>query len=109
MPDTPFDPLQITREEHAGGGALSYPVAGAARPAVLTWRDASDSDGAVKVVDHTFVPPEARGQGLAMKLVEAAIADARLHGHRIAPLCPYVVSAFGRHPEWNDVRAPLPR
>lgn len=109
MTDKPFDTLRLTIEDHDGGGSYSYPVEGAARPAVLTWRDASDEEGEIKVVDHTFVPPEARGQGLALKLVEAIVADARLNGFRIAPLCPYVVSAFGRHPEWEDVRAPLPR
>lgn len=100
-----FDPLLVTREVHDGGGAYSYPVAGAMRPAVLTWQDRGD----VRVVDHTFVPPEARGQGLAMRLVEAIVGDAQVEGFRIAPLCPYVVTAFGRHPEWEGVRAPLPR
>ncbi|HSG53878.1 MAG TPA: GNAT family N-acetyltransferase [Paracoccaceae bacterium] len=96
---------QIVSETTAQGGVYSAEVAGASRKAELTWQDRSG----VRVVDHTFVPPEARGRGLALKLVEAIVADARTEGFKIAPLCPYVVIAFGKHPEWADLRAPLPR
>ncbi len=99
------DPAPITSEETAHGGTYSVAVAGATRPAVLTWQNR----GGVRLVDHTFVPQEARGQGLAAKLVEAIVADARTQGFKIAPQCPYVVTAFGKHPEWADVRADLPR
>lgn len=99
------DPVTITTEETEHGGAYSVAVAGAVRPAVLTWQNR----GGVRLVDHTFVPPEARGQGLAGKLVEAIVADAKAQGFKIAPQCPYVVTAFGKHPEWADLRADLPR
>lgn len=104
--DFAFDPVRITREAHDGGGAYSYPVEGAGRPAVLTWHAGGDG---VRVVDHTFTPPEARGKGIAAGLVAAIVADARRQGFRIAPLCPYVVQAFGKNPDWADVRATLPR
>lgn len=57
------------------------------------------------VVDHTFVPPVWRGQGIAARLVEHVVDDARARGLRIRPICPYVVVAFRRHPEWADVLA----
>jgi predicted GNAT family acetyltransferase len=95
------DPANITHEESEHGGVYSVEVAGSARPAVLTWQKRGD----VRLVDHTFVPPEARGQGLAGKLVEAIVADAKAQGFKIAPQCPYVVTAFGKHPEWADLRA----
>jgi predicted GNAT family acetyltransferase len=98
----------IIREEHEGGGAYTLAIEGAHRPAILTWK-ARGENGDIRLVDHTFTPPEARGQGIALKLVEAIIADAREEGFRIAPQCPYVVHAFGKHPEWEDIRAPLPR
>jgi predicted GNAT family acetyltransferase len=98
----------IIREEHPGGGAYTMAIKGSDRPAILTWK-ARGEYGDIRLVDHTFTPPEARGQGIAAKLVEAIIADAREQGFRIAPQCPYVVRAFGKHPEWADVRAPLPR
>ncbi|TIX49314.1 N-acetyltransferase [Alteraurantiacibacter aquimixticola] len=83
-------------------------VEGAHRPAVLTWK-ARGEDGEIRLVDHTFTPPEARGKGIAAKLVEAIVADAREQGFKIAPQCPYVVYAFGKHPEWEELRVPIPR
>jgi len=57
------------------------------------------------VVDHTFVPPAWRGQGVAEKLVRHVVDDARARGFKIRPVCPYVVVAFRRHPEWADIHA----
>ncbi|MBC7158941.1 MAG: N-acetyltransferase, partial [Porphyrobacter sp.] len=54
------------------------------------------------------ISAEARGKGIAMKLVEALVADAREQGFTIEPQCSYVVAAFRRHPEWADLRAPVP-
>lgn len=99
------DQPAIERKTSPGGGVYTIAVEGSPRPAELTWQDR----GGVRVVDHTFTPPEARGQGLAGKLVQAIVDDARAQGFKIAPLCPYVVNTFGKHPEWKDVKADLPR
>lgn len=56
-------------------------------------------------IDHTGVPPEYEGRGIAAKLVNKAIADAREQGFKITPVCSYVVAQFRRHPEWADLRA----
>lgn len=61
-------------------------------------------DGAL-VVLHTGVPPELEGRGIAGKLVERAIEEAREKGLKIEPRCSYVVAAFRRHPDWSDVLA----
>jgi uncharacterized protein len=61
--------------------------------------------GNVLVADHTLVPPEIGGRGVAAKLVEALVADARADGNRIVPQCSYVEVAFRRHPEWAELRA----
>lgn len=60
--------------------------------------------GRTIVADHTFVPPAYRDLGLALKLVQAAVADARETGGKIVPVCSYVVAQFRRHPEWADLK-----
>lgn len=91
--------IEITRDETPARGAYRATIDGAT--AELTWR----ANGPVRIADHTFVPPELRGKGIAMQLVEALIADARAQGFTIEPRCSYVEAAFRRHPEWADVRA----
>lgn len=51
------------------------------------------------IVDHTFVPNEMRGKGLAKALAEQVIADARKHGQRIVPLCPFLRAYATKHKE----------
>lgn len=68
----------------------------------LTWVERSPG---VRVADHTLVPHELRGRGVAAKLVEALVADARAEGFRIVPQCSYVEIAFRRHPDWAELRA----
>lgn len=91
--------IEITDE--TTHGAYRAPVAGSTRKAELTWT----ARGEARIAEHTYVPPEARGQGIAMKLVEKLVADAREQDFRIVPQCSYVEAAFRRHPEWAEVRA----
>lgn len=95
--------VTITREDGASQGAYLARVEGHSETGELTYRKAER--GKVLVADHTFVPPELRGQSVAGKLVDALIADARADGTKIRPVCSYVVAAFKRHPEWSDVLA----
>ncbi|MFA6218879.1 MAG: GNAT family N-acetyltransferase [Erythrobacter sp.] len=69
--------------------------------AELTW---FERDG-VRHANRTYVPDAMRGKGVAGRLVDALIADAREQGFRIVPECSYVAAAFERHPEWDDLRA----
>ena len=55
------------------------------------------------IIDHTEVPDAFRGQGIGLKLVERAVADARKSDKKIIPLCPFANAQFRRHPEWQDV------
>lgn len=58
----------------------------------------------VKVIaDHTFVPKALEGQGIARRLLDRLLADARAEGFRIMPLCPYVNAQARKHPEWADL------
>lgn len=94
--------LKITVEDMGSRGAYHAAIEGSARPAKLTWR--LREDGA-RIADHTFTPPEARGKGVASRLVEALIADAREQGFKIVPTCSYVARLFDRNPGWADLRA----
>ncbi len=55
---------------------------------------------------HTFVPEELRGRGIAEDLVRQALEDARAQGLEVIPTCPFVHAFVKRHPELQDV-APL--
>ena len=57
------------------------------------------------VYDHTFVPVEFRGQGVAEKLVRAALADARTENLQVVPQCSYVEKFIARHSEFQDLLA----
>jgi uncharacterized protein len=93
--------ITVTRTDETSHGAYRAELPGTDRPAVLTWR----AMGPLRVADHTFVPPAMRGQGVAEKLVDALVADARAQGFRIVPQCSYVEALFRRHPEWADLLA----
>jgi predicted GNAT family acetyltransferase len=70
--------------------------------AEMTFRKA---DNGTITIDHTGVPPQFEGRGIAARLVNRAIADAREQGFKIVPVCSYVAAQFRRHPEWADLRA----
>ena len=52
---------------------------------------------------HTVVPPEARGQGVAEALVGAAFDHARANGQRVIPTCGYVREWLKEHPEAGEL------
>ena len=68
--------------------------------AVLAYADAGDG---VLDLQHTIVPPEARGGGVGSALVRAAVAYARGHDLKLVPTCPYVAAWLERHPREADV------
>ncbi len=60
------------------------------------------ADG-VSYIDHTFVDPSLRGQGVASQLVELAADTILSRGGKIGASCPYAVAWFARHPEYPTV------
>lgn len=91
----------ITRHDQGARGEYHAAVPGSEAIGRLTYQRRGD----VLVADHTLVPPEIGGRGVAAKLVEALVADAREEGNRIVPQCSYVEAMFRRHPEWAGLRA----
>lgn len=96
---------EVIRLDQGRAGEYQIRVPGVATPARLTWIAHSGPDGEVRVAEHTLVPRELEGQGLAGQLVRALIADAADQGFRIEPQCSYVAAQFARHPDWANLRA----
>ena len=90
----------ITRHDSGARGEYRAAVAGSEAIGRLTYQ----RRGNTLVADDTQVPPEIGGRGVAAKLVEALIADARAAGDKIEPQCSYIEAAFRRHPEWAELR-----
>ena len=95
------DALEISRTDETTHGAYRAAIPGAPRAAELTWL----ARGRVRIATHTFVPAESRGKGIARRLVEAMVSDARDQGFTIVPQCSYVKALFRREPQGADVVA----
>lgn len=96
-----MEKVTVTRRDNSEHGAYYAHVEGSRHIGRLTW---VDHDG-VRVAEHTIVPGEIGGQGVAAKLVDALIADARAQGFKVKPVCSYVAAKFDEHPEWAELRA----
>lgn len=60
-------------------------------------------DGKNVVIEHTFVDPSLRGQGIAGRLVKLVVDEARADDFKIEPLCTFAAGEFARRPEYADV------
>ncbi len=69
--------------------------------AEITWTLLGD----VMVMDHTYVSEDLRGGGVAKKLLDRAADYAREKQYKMEAVCSFVVSAFNRYDEYNDVKA----
>lgn len=94
--------LSITTHETETGGEYRAQPEGSDHTGKLEWRNQGDN---VRNANHTLVPREIGGQGIAAKLVNKLIADAREQGFKIVPSCSYVEKKFDENPDWSDLRA----
>lgn len=53
--------------------------------------------------DHTYVPEQHRGQGIADKLVKGGLEHAKVCKCQIVPSCPVVEAYVKRHKEYDDI------
>jgi predicted GNAT family acetyltransferase len=95
--------LEIVRLDQGAAGEYHATAPGSPLVSRLTWVERDGPDGRVRVAEHTLVPRELEGRGIARQLVEALIEDARAQGFKVAPQCSYVAAQFRRHPEWADL------
>ncbi|TYR34915.1 N-acetyltransferase [Mesorhizobium microcysteis] len=92
-------PIQLETTEKGGRYFVPMPNGDDAR---LTFVRVSDTHW---IADHTFVPVPWRGQGIAERMVERLVADARQAGATITPTCWFVADELQRmSPAWDDVR-----
>jgi hypothetical protein len=61
--------------------------------------------GEVLNLNHTYVPNQLRGKGIAGKLVEAALKHVRENKLKIIPSCSYVAEFVRRHKQYDDLIA----
>lgn len=95
------DEPAIEREDAPDRGRYVIRLAGGLE-AELTYRRPAPG---IIAIDHTYTPPEFRGQNIAARLMLQSVADARREGTRIEPICSYAVAQFRRHPDWADLLA----
>lgn len=93
--------LEITHRDETTHGEYRAHVPGSDAMGRLTWK----AQGETRIADHTLVPSEIGGRGVAAELVKALVEDAKEKGFAIVPQCSYVEALFRRHPEWSEFRA----
>jgi hypothetical protein len=91
--------MQITIEHLPERGRFQAVVDG--RLCVADYR----IEGPLMRMSHTEVHPSLSGRGIAARLVEAALAYARVNGLRVDPQCSYVRTYMRRHPQTRDLLA----
>lgn len=89
----------IAHEEHGTRGAFFIEQNGQ-RIAELTYGRTS---AGVANIDHTEVDASLRGQGVARKLLDAAVRWARETHTQLSATCSYAVAQFARDPSLRGV------
>lgn len=54
-------------------------------------------------IDHSYVDPSLRGQGIAAKLVEVTVDYLRKEGKKAVPTCSYVKMRFDQNPDYQSI------
>jgi len=55
------------------------------------------------IIEHTEVPEELEGRGLASRIVSTVLDYARAQNLKVLPICPFAKSFIGRHREYQDL------
>jgi uncharacterized protein len=89
------DQLQVENNEENSRFEIDYE----GQISILTYR----RDGDRIVFNHTVVPEELEGHGIAGRLAEHALDYARANKLTVVPRCPYVRSYLEKHQEYADL------
>jgi predicted GNAT family acetyltransferase len=90
----------LTIRHEPAARRFAVDVAGAT--AFISYRELA---GSVLDLHHTYVPPAARGGGIASQLTAHALRHARDGGYKVVPSCPFVAAYLARHSEYHDLRS----
>ncbi len=63
-------------------------------------------DGNNFVIEHVGVDPEFRGQGVAGKIMEAALEYVRQNSLRVIPMCSYAAYYIRKNPQYIELTNP---
>jgi predicted GNAT family acetyltransferase len=91
----------ISHEEIGHRGAFFIARDGK-RLAEMTYSRANE---ALVIIDHTEVDASLSGQGVARRLLDAAVAWARETDTKVMATCPYASAQFAKDPSIRDVLA----
>jgi predicted GNAT family acetyltransferase len=93
--------LPIEHEEHGDRGAF-FVLQNGKRIAELTY---SRTAAQLATIDHTQVDPALRGQGIARRLLDAAVNWARANQVKFSSTCSYASAQFVQDRSIRDVLA----
>lgn len=92
--------MDIKNVERNGRGAFLIRNEVGKRVAEMTYVTSDDS---AFTIDHTEVDPSLRGQGVAERLLDAAVSHAREKGLKIRATCRFALKKLQNEPEFADV------
>lgn len=61
------------------------------------------SSDAIWIIDHTVVDEAYGGKGIARKLVDTVVDEARKRDVKLMATCPYALKLFKTDPQYEDV------
>ena len=94
--------FRVTREETKDGGIYRAWDAVGTLAGYMTWQQLTPDE---RSLDHTKVEEVFSGQGVGLRLLEAAMAEAREEKMRLRPVCSFVAHYFDQHAaEVADIR-----
>lgn len=97
--------FRVTCEENEDGGVYRAWDAAGTLAGYMTWRQITPEE---RSLDHTKVEEAFGGQGVGLRLLAEAIADARAEHLRLRPVCSFVAHYFDKHAaEVADLRGAI--
>lgn len=104
MTSTQPEPVDVTVRKNTEQSRYEAWVDGALA-GYAEYREVPDADEVS--MPHTQVDHSFEGKGVGGQLVQGALDDLREQGLKVRPVCPFVKSWIERHPDYQDMTAPI--